>query len=113
VLISIVSVETSFKLKPVRRMSFFLMNEYRKMMGYGFAEIINRIIKYLIEGLVIAAAAIFIPKKALPFDEVATLAVLAAVVFAILDAVSPSVGVTARQGAGFGLGANLVGFPMR
>jgi len=81
------------------------------MMGYGFAEIVNRIIKYLIEGLVIAAAAIFIPKKALPLDEVLTLAVLAAVVFAILDAVSPSVGVTARQGAGFGLGANLVGFP--
>jgi hypothetical protein len=82
-----------------------------EMMGYGFAEIVNRIIKYLIEGLVIAAAAIFIPKKALPLDEVATLAVLAAVVFAILDAVSPSIGVTARQGAGFGLGANLVGFP--
>ena len=80
-------------------------------MGYGFAEIVNRIIKYLIEGLVIAAAAIFIPKKALPLDEVATLAVLAAVVFALLDAVSPSIGVTARQGAGFGLGANLVGFP--
>jgi ABC-type Co2+ transport system permease subunit len=83
------------------------------MMGYGFAEIVNRVIKYLIEGLVIAAAAIFIPKRALPLDEVATLAVLAAVVFAILDAVSPSVGVTARQGAGFGLGANLVGFPAR
>jgi hypothetical protein len=90
-------------------MSFFLRNEYK--MGYGFAEIVNRIIKYLIEGLVIAAAAIFIPKRALPMDEVATLAVVAAVVFAILDAVSPSVGVTARQGAGFGLGANLVGFP--
>jgi hypothetical protein len=82
------------------------------MMGYGFAEIVNRVIKYLIEGLVIAAAAIFIPKKgALPLDEVATLAVLAALTFAILDAVSPSVGVTARQGAGFGIGANLVGFP--
>ena len=94
-------------------MSFFLETEYRIMMGYGFAEIVNRVIKYLIEGLVIAAAAIFIPKKALPMDEVATLAVLAAVVFAILDAVSPSVGVTARQGAGFGLGANLVGFPAR
>ncbi len=80
-------------------------------MGYGFAEIINRIIKYLIEGLVIAAAAIFIPKRALPMDEVATLAVLAAVVFAMLDAVSPSMGVTARQGASFGLGANIVGFP--
>ncbi len=82
------------------------------MMGYGFAEIVNRIIKYLIEGLVIAAAAIFIPKKALPLDEVATLAVLAAVVFAILDAVSPSVGVSSRQGAGLGLGFKLVGFPM-
>jgi len=83
------------------------------MLSYGLAEIVNRVIKYLIEGLVIAAAAIFIPKKSLPMDEVATLAVLAAVVFAILDAVSPSVGVTARQGAGFGLGANLVGFPAR
>ena len=82
-------------------------------MAYGVAEVVNRVIKYLIEGLVVAAAAIYIPKKSLPMEEVATLAVLAAVVFAILDAVSPSIGVTARQGAGFGLGANLVGFPMR
>jgi hypothetical protein len=81
------------------------------MMSYGFAEIVNRVIKYLIEGLVIAAAAIFIPKKALPLDEVATLAVMAAVVFAILDAVSPSVGVSTRQGAGLGLGFKLTGFP--
>jgi uncharacterized RDD family membrane protein YckC len=81
------------------------------MVSYGLAEIVNRILKYLIEGLVIAAAAIFIPKKSLPLDEVATLAVLAAVVFAILDAVSPSVGVTTRQGAGLGLGFRLVGFP--
>ncbi len=80
-------------------------------MGYGIAEIVNRIIKYLIEGLVVAAAAIFIPRRALPFDEVATLAVLAAVVFAILDAVSPSMGVTTRQGAGLGLGFRMVGFP--
>jgi glycerate kinase len=88
-----------------------LKNVY--IMDYGVAEVVNRVIKYLIEGLVVAAAAIYIPKKSLPMEEVATLAVLAAVVFAILDAVSPSIGVTARQGAGFGLGANLVGFPMR
>jgi hypothetical protein len=80
-------------------------------MDYGVAEIVNRVIKYLIEGLVVAAAAIFIPRKALPMDEVATLAVLAAVVFALLDAVSPSMGVTSRQGAGLGLGFKLVGFP--
>jgi len=80
-------------------------------MDYGVAEVINRVIKYLIEGLVVAAAAIFIPRRTLPFDEVATLAVLAAVVFAILDAVSPSMGVTSRQGAGLGLGFKIVGFP--
>jgi hypothetical protein len=76
-------------------------------------EIINRAIKYLIEGLFVAIAAIFVPKKSLPFEEIMTLAVVAAAVFAILDVVSPSIGVSARQGAGFGIGANLVGFPMR
>ena len=76
-------------------------------------EIINRAIKYLIEGLFVAIAAIFIPKKSLPVEEILTLAVVAAAVLAILDVVSPSIGVTARQGAGFGIGANLVGFPMR
>jgi ABC-type Co2+ transport system permease subunit len=75
------------------------------------SEVLNRAIKYLIEGLVVAGAAIFIPRKQLPLDEIATLAVVAAAVFALLDAVVPSIGVTARQGAGFGLGANLVGFP--
>jgi hypothetical protein len=76
-------------------------------------EIVNRAIKYLIEGLFVAIAAIFVPKKSLPMEEVLTLAVVAAAVFAILDVVSPSIGMTARQGAGFGIGANLVGFPMR
>ena len=76
-------------------------------------EIVNRAIKYLIEGLFVAIAAIFVPKRALPVDEILTLAVAAAAVFAILDVVSPSIGVTARQGAGFGIGANLVGFPAR
>ena len=80
-------------------------------MSYGIAEIVNRVIKYLIEGLVVAAAAIFIPKRALPLDEVATLAVLAAVVFAILDAVSPTIAASSRNGAGLGLGFSLVGFP--
>ena len=76
-------------------------------------EIVNRAIKYLIEGLFVAIATIFIPKKSLPVEEIMTLAVVAAAVFAILDVVSPSIGVTARQGAGFGIGANLVGFPMK
>ncbi len=77
------------------------------------AEIVNRVIKYLIEGLFVALAAVFVPKRTLPWEEIVTLGVVAAAVFAILDVVSPSIGYTARQGAGFGIGANLVGFPMR
>ena len=80
-------------------------------MDFALGELINRALKYLIEGLAIAIAAIFIPRKALPIDEVATLAVVAAAVFALLDVFVPSVGITARQGAGFGIGANLVGVP--
>jgi ABC-type Co2+ transport system permease subunit len=76
------------------------------------SEIINRCIKYLVEGLFVAMAAVFIPKRSLPMEEILSLAIVAAAVFAILDVVSPSIGMTARQGAGFGLGANLVGFPM-
>jgi hypothetical protein len=77
------------------------------------AEIVNRVIKYLIEGMFVALAAVFVPKKALPWEEILVLGVVAAAVFAILDVVSPSIGYTARQGAGFGIGANLVGFPAR
>ena len=79
----------------------------------GAAEIVNRCIKYLVEGLFVAVAAIFIPKRSLPVEDVLSLAIVAAAVFAILDVVSPSIGYSARQGAGFGMGANLVGFPGR
>ena len=75
-------------------------------------EILNRFIKYLVEGLAIAAIAIWIPKKtSLQMNEVAMLGISAATIFALLDLVSPSISFTARQGAGFGIGANLVGFP--
>jgi len=76
-------------------------------------EVVNRVVKYLVEGLVIAAIALFLPKQALRMNEVLMLAVTAAAVFAVLDLVSPSIAFTARQGAGFGIGANLVGFPAK
>jgi len=61
------------------------------------SEILNRVIKYLVEGLFVAMAAIFVPRHRLPWDEIVTLGVVAAAVFAILDVVSPSIGATARQ----------------
>ena len=74
-------------------------------------ELLTRALKYLIEGLAVAAACYFIPRKGLPADEIATVALMAAVIFAILDALAPSIAVTSRQGAGLGVGLRLVGFP--
>jgi len=82
-----------------------------KQMDSMVSDIITRMIKYLVEGLAVAVAAVIIPKRKLDMPEIASLAVLAAVVFAVLDFLAPTVGVTARQGAGFGIGAKLVGFP--
>jgi len=75
------------------------------------SEVLNRAIKYLVEGLFVAVAAVFVPRRALPWDEIVTIGIVAAAVFAILDIVSPTIGMSARSGAGFGIGANLVGFP--
>jgi hypothetical protein len=75
-------------------------------------ELVKRAIKYVVEGLMVAIAAYVIPKgKGLSLDEVALIALTAAATFSILDTYIPSMGVTARTGAGFGIGANLVGFP--
>ena len=78
---------------------------------FDVQEIIKRIIKYLIEGLMVAIAAYAIPKKSMNLEEIALLALVAAATFSILDTYLPSMGVSARTGAGFGIGANMVGFP--
>lgn len=74
-------------------------------------ELVKRAVKYLVEGLMVAIAAYAIPKRSLKLDEVALIALTAAATFSILDTYVPSMAVSARSGAGFGIGANLVGFP--
>jgi|TARA_B110000285_G_scaffold235562_1_gene318098 ABC-type Co2+ transport system permease subunit len=72
-------------------------------------ELVKRAIKYLIEGLVVALAAFAIPKKQLNIEEIIIIALTAAATFSILDVFIPAMGASARGGAGFGIGANLVG----
>jgi len=74
-------------------------------------ELVKRIIKYLVEGLMVAIAAYAIPKRSLNIEEICLIALTAAATFSILDTYIPSMGSTARSGAGFGIGANLVRFP--
>ena len=74
-------------------------------------ELVKRIIKYLVEGLMVAIAAYAIPKRSLNIEEIILIALTAAATFSILDTYIPSMGATARSGAGVGIGANLVRFP--
>ena len=78
---------------------------------FDLAELLRRAVKYLVEGLLVALAAYAIPQKALRMDGVLLIALTAAATFSILDTYVPSMAVSARSGAGFGIGANLVGFP--
>tara|TARA_B100000035_G_C20600434_1_gene379419 strand:+ start:154 stop:408 length:255 start_codon:yes stop_codon:yes gene_type:complete len=82
-------------------------------MNSGMNELVKRAIKYFIEGLMVAIVAFVIPpeKRSLKLEEVAIIGLMAAATFSILDTFIPSMGASARSGAGFGIGANLVGFP--
>ena len=75
------------------------------------SDVLTRLVKYALEGLAVAVAAYLLPGKVLKFSEIAMIALVALATFAILDVYAPSVGSSARTGAGFGIGASLVGFP--
>jgi len=70
---------------------------------FDIAELVKRVIKYLVEGLMVAIAAYAIPKRSLNIEEIVLLALTAAATFSILDTYVPSIGVTTRSGAGFNL----------
>ena len=69
-------------------------------------------VKYLLEGIAVAVAAYFIPRKKVEITEIIFISLSAAATFAVLDIFAPKVGEGARKGAGFGIGANTVGWPM-
>ncbi len=79
------------------------------MDGLNAAELASRAIKYFLEGLAVAVAMVIIPRKVPNVEEILTVSVVAAVVFAILDLLSPSMGLVSRQGASFSIGSQLVG----
>ena len=86
-----------------------MLQKLAQMLDLG--ELIRRAVKYLVEGVMVAIAAYAIPKRSLNLDEVLLISLTAAATFSVLDTYVPSMGVSARSGAGFGIGANLVGFP--
>jgi len=71
---------------------------------------VQSIVKFLLEGLAVAVAAYFIPSRVVSPIEIISIALTAAATFMILDTFAPSVGAGARQGSGFGIGLNQVGW---
>ena len=73
-------------------------------------EVIIRLTKYLLEGIVVAFVAFVLPsKEQMPIENIISLGLIASMTFSIMDVISPSIGATARAGSGFSIGANLVG----
>ena len=58
-------------------------------MDFNFREIMKRVLKYLVEAIVVALACYAIPKKKLDLEEVALIALVAAATFSILDTYMP------------------------
>jgi ABC-type thiamin/hydroxymethylpyrimidine transport system permease subunit len=78
----------------------------------NLGDIIQRLIKYLVVGIAVAVCAVLVPKKSPSIEEVVALALAAACTMAIVDTfTNPVISTSLNQGLGFGLGANLVGFP--
>jgi hypothetical protein len=82
--------------------------------GFDLGEVLRRMLKYFVEGVAVGVVAYYLAPKSKGKDNkeyVLLIAVTAAATFAILDMYTPSISSAARTGAGFGIGANLTGFP--
>jgi len=79
--------------------------------SFDLQESLQRIMKYIIEGLVVGLVAYLLPSKSLAREELVLLAVTAASIFALLDVMAPAISSTVRSGVGYGIGFQLAGFP--
>jgi len=72
-------------------------------------EIFARAMKYLIQGIMVAIAARYIPTQKLDIKEIIMLGITAALTFAILDTFAPAISRGAKMGAGLSIGSALLG----
>ena len=71
-------------------------------------EVLKRLMKYFLEGLVVSIVAFWIPRRAIDMEEILAIAITAACTFAVLDIwTTKTVSDAARWGTGFGIGASL------
>ncbi len=80
------------------------------MNTFDTRELCRRTVKYLLMGAVIAVCALILPKQKIDFEAVIALALISGATFAIIDTFIPTMTYPVQLGAGFGIGAGLVGF---
>lgn len=68
----------------------------------------KQLVKYILEGVAVALAAFYIPRRNMNIMEIAVIVLTATATFALLDVFSPSIAESARKGSGFGIGLNLI-----
>jgi len=73
-----------------------------------FSDILKKLLKYVIEGLVVAIAGYYIPAKKPEISEIIIIALVAASTFAILEVYMPDAYMASRLGFGFQTGRNLI-----
>lgn len=74
------------------------------------SNILQRAIRYIVQGFAVALAAYYIPKHNMSINEITSIAITAAVIFAVLDVLSPTLYGYAQTGMGIGIGLGTVGF---
>ena len=85
------------------------MMDGKRQYRINLEDVLARLVKYLVEGLVVAVAAYSIPAAKLDVTEIVTIGLVAAAVLSVLDTLSPQMGSSARMGSGLVIGANLAG----
>lgn len=72
------------------------------------SELLKKITKYLIEGVVVALVTKWVASKQLSIQEIAIISLTATVTFMLLDIYSPSIAIGYRNGIGIAIGAKTI-----
>lgn len=81
------------------------------MDSFNSRELCKRVVKYILQGAIISIAVLLLNKNKPDFEAVVGLGLIASATYAIIDLFAPSLTMPVNLGVGFGVGAQLVGFP--
>lgn len=71
-------------------------------------KVISAVVKYFIEGLAVALAAYYLPKRKMSVMQVVAIGMGTAATFAAVDVLAPKLSEPVRIGAGLGIGLIVV-----